>query len=111
MRGGANLAGHYAIVEWGCVTECGDGVVGDLATGQVFHLPVGGDAYPRIAIDSRPTSRAIVATWAIHRETDVEVMDCRRQVFVWNGKAAVPLSAPKIIATVRLDDDKDCDQR
>jgi hypothetical protein len=35
---GANFAGHFALVSWGCGNECGQGLVIDLRTGKVYGL-------------------------------------------------------------------------
>lgn len=39
MQNGANFAGHYAIVTWGCGTACQDWAIVDVKTGQVHSEP------------------------------------------------------------------------
>lgn len=36
---GANLAGHFTVVEWGCGTSCQQFAIVDLRTGRIFHNP------------------------------------------------------------------------
>jgi hypothetical protein len=36
---GANFAGHYRVVTWGCGTDCGTGAIIDAFTGHVVFLP------------------------------------------------------------------------
>jgi len=38
-----NFAGHYSVATWGCGTQCIEGGIVDLATGQLITLP-----YPRM---------------------------------------------------------------
>jgi hypothetical protein len=40
-RKGANFAGHYAIVEWGCGTACAQIAVVDVNSGDVYEGPFG----------------------------------------------------------------------
>lgn len=39
-RAGANFAGHYAVVVWGCGTGCAQMGVVDVRTGRVYFPPV-----------------------------------------------------------------------
>jgi hypothetical protein len=104
MREGVNFAGHYAIVSWGCGTECIAYVIGDVATGRVFEFPLGGE-YRELSLDTRPTSRLIVAEWIPDSDGQsgdgAAVVNWCRQDFVWNGSSAVPLSKPAVEATIR----------
>lgn len=113
MSSGANFAGHYAIVGWGCGTECISYVVGDVATGKVYNFPLGGEDYRQLSLNFRPASRLIVAEWlsdADGSSSDHPVENCFRQNFVWSGSAAVPLSKPDRIATTRSGSLEQCDR-
>src|SRR3990167_9029671 len=35
---GANFAGHYSIVEWGCGTSCQDHAIVDVQSGKIIHF-------------------------------------------------------------------------
>jgi hypothetical protein len=113
IRQGVNFAGHYAIIGWGCGTDCSDYVIGDVVTGRVFRFPLGGDYNLQLDLDTKPTSRLIVARWFsyTHKFTkdNLSIMNCFRQYLIWNGSSAVPLSTPAIIATIAEPDL--CDDR
>ena len=111
MRDGTNFAGHYAIVSWGCGTECVDYVIGDVATGRVFGFPLGGENNLELGLDTRPTSLLIVARWISPAESNPNLMNCIRQNFTWNGLSAVPLSKPAIVATVKSSELERCSKR
>jgi hypothetical protein len=55
VHSGANFAGHYCIVEWGCGTMCQSWVIVDLITGKIF------DGIPASrGLDYRPNSRLLI---------------------------------------------------
>lgn len=61
---GANFAGHYAVVWWGCGTECQEALVIDLRTGKVYGLTeplTKGPLQLSRGLEFRATSRLIVA--------------------------------------------------
>ncbi len=61
---GANFAGHYALVWWGCGNECQEALVIDLRTGKVYGLTeplTKGPLQSSRGLDFRPTSTLIVA--------------------------------------------------
>jgi hypothetical protein len=70
-----NFAGHYRVATWGCGTDCLEGGIVDLSTGQLLPLPhsrnywpgkwglcafVTGGEFDR-AVQTRPTSRLLIA--------------------------------------------------
>jgi hypothetical protein len=111
MREGANFAGHYAIVRWGCGTECVAYIIGDIATGRVFDFPLVGENR-ELSLDTRRTSRLIVARWISSTDTDSEgnppLMNCFRRNFIWTGSSVVPLSKPVVVATVKSTELEKC---
>lgn len=113
MAHGANFAGHYALVGWGCGAECVSYVVGDVASGRVFKFPLGGEETLELRLETRPASRAIIARWVAYTDKqsrdDLPIMHCLRQDFVWNGASAVPLSKPVLVASVKSTDLDQCD--
>lgn len=61
---GANFAGHYALVWWGCGNECQQALVVDLRTGIVHGLAEPSAKVPLQSsrgLEFRPTSTLIVA--------------------------------------------------
>ena len=104
LRGGANLAGHYALIGWGCGTECVNYVVGDVRTGRMFDVHIGGDDFLELKLDVRLTSRFVVANWVAETESAIKggdpVRRCLRQDFLWTGSLLMPLAVPKLIGTV-----------
>lgn len=115
IKAGPNFAGRYAIISWGCGTECVDYVVADVATGEVFDFPLGGENYGELQLDTKIYSRLVVANWTVltdRRAPDNGLLvQCLRQSFVWNGNAAIALRKPVIIATVKWGDEDSCNGR
>lgn len=112
MHQGANLAGHYALVGWGCGTECLIFVVGDVASGEVFKFPFGGDDNQEPRLDSKAGSRAIIARCIRYTDKSskdaVMIVNCLRQDFVWNGSSAVALLKPVVVGSVKETDTDVC---
>jgi len=63
MRTGPNFAGHYALVEIGCGTGCRFVVMGDVATGQVFPFPYGGEEYNMLDLKYQVKQSWLSARW------------------------------------------------
>jgi hypothetical protein len=76
--GGVNYAGHYAIVRFGCGTDCSSGFLVDEMTGQIFDFPLGGESFYDLALEYRPDSNLLVAQWQDNQVTPV----CVHQEFV-----------------------------
>lgn len=79
MKTGPNFAGHYAIVEIGCGTSCRFAFVGDVATGQVFGFPYGGEDYYLLQLQYGVKSNYVSARW-------IENGSCYSDYITWNGK-------------------------
>lgn len=80
LRGGANFAGHLAIVQFGCGTGCSVVFAGDVRTGQIHDFPLGGEDAQALSLEYRTTSRLVVAQWE-----DVEKGRCVTAQLVWTG--------------------------
>jgi hypothetical protein len=78
MRDGPNFAGKLALIEIGCGTSCRIVYAGDLSTGRVYDIPLGGEDNPSLTLHHNLGSRAIVAYWG-------NADSCTREVFVWQG--------------------------
>ena len=80
IRGGANFAGHLAIVQFGCGTGCSVVYAGDVRTGEIHEFPLGGEDAQALSLEYRSTSRLVVAQWE-----DVEKGRCFTAQFLWTG--------------------------
>lgn len=49
---GANFAGHYAVVEWGCGSNCQEHAVVDVATGKTIAFGIASEAGLKFTADS-----------------------------------------------------------
>ncbi|WP_433988834.1 hypothetical protein SuNHUV7_26100 (plasmid) [Pseudoseohaeicola sp. NH-UV-7] len=64
VNGGANFAGHIAVVEVGCGTSCRFAFVVDLRTGEVASFPYGGEEQYEMALLYTVDSRLLKVVWA-----------------------------------------------
>lgn len=80
IRGGANFAGHLALIQFGCGTGCSVVLLGDVRTGQVYDFPLGGEDTQALGLEYRTGSRLVVARWE-----DVEKDRCITAQLVWTG--------------------------
>src|SRR5438105_4871596 len=53
IAGQVNFAGQYAIVIFGCGTDCIGGFLVDVRTGSISDLPLGGEDNYRLTLDFR----------------------------------------------------------
>lgn len=60
---GVNFAGHYAIIAFGCGTDCSYGFFVDVKSGRIFDLPLGGEKNYGLSMDYRPNSKLMRARW------------------------------------------------
>ena len=79
MKTGPNFAGHFAIVEIGCGTSCRFAFVGDVATGQVFSFPYGGENYYFLQLQYNVKSNYVSTRW-------IENDTCFADYIDWDGK-------------------------
>lgn len=94
LREGVNVAGHYAIIAFGCGTDCSSGFVVDLKSGRIIDLPLGGEKNYGLSWDYRPNSSLMKARW-IDAMGDMDRGDdnwsdhpmCVQQEFLLNGIA------------------------
>ena len=80
IKAGPNFAGHYAFVEIGCGTSCRFAFVADVATGQVFSFPFGGENYYMLQLQYSVRSPVVLGRC-------VEVDACWQDRIEWDGKA------------------------
>ena len=78
MSTGPDFAGHYAIVQIGCGTGCSSVYVGDVATGEIFGFPYGGEDYNGMQLNYSAKSDGITIYWTMNGR-------CFRDSMRWNG--------------------------
>jgi hypothetical protein len=94
---GANFAGRYAVVEWGCGTSCGVYVIVDERPGKVFEPPKIskgidlGVAGPEFRPDS---TLMIVASCPPPEVYGLE--NCERKFYTWDGSRLVLLKTEPV---------------
>lgn len=84
IKMGPNFAGHYAIVQMGCGTDCVFTLLADVATGKVYNFPLGGDAYMSLDLKYRLQSSLIIARWVQNRR-------CFQEYLIWKGESFTSL--------------------
>lgn len=95
---GINFAGRYAVIQFGCGTECSFVLVADVSTGQVYDFPHGGEHDPMLSLDYRPSSNLISATWV----PDIQKMDhCLREMYVFDQGRFTSLGEPAEVTCSR----------
>ncbi len=64
MAEGPAFAGEYAVIQIDCGTRCSNAYVGNVRTGEVFKLPVGGRTNLDLALKYELSSRLMTAQWS-----------------------------------------------
>lgn len=83
MKDGADFAGQYSVVQYGCGAGCSFAVIADNRTGQLFDFPRGGEDNMYMTLQYARDSRLIAAQWASYDDKA-----CHLDFFEWkNGKA------------------------
>jgi hypothetical protein len=88
LKEGANFAGHYTVIRWGCGTECAVGLIVDTETGEygASFQSCGSEGY-------RPDSSLFI----INTEQNDPFLPeaCKPQYFLWDGHALNRISKPR----------------
>ena len=85
VRSGQRFAGHYAILNWGCGTECTRIGIVDLRTGKAYVSPFG---IGIINLQVRPNSKLMIANspeWIQATYGDAPPDYISTQYYVWDG--------------------------
>ena len=85
VRSGQRFAGHYAILNWGCGSECSRIGIVDLRTGKTYVSPFGIGV---INLQARPNSRLMIANspkWIQATYGDAPPDYISSQYYVWDG--------------------------
>ncbi|SRR5258708_4007544 len=99
MRG-ANFAGHYTVVDWGCGTSCGLYVIVDDRTGKVYEPPEisKGVDLGVTGPEFRPNSTLMVLASCPPPEV-YGLKNCERKFYNWDGSRLVLLNTEHVTAT------------
>jgi hypothetical protein len=87
IKQGANFAGHYAVVTFGCGTGCRASFLVDVKSGNIFDFPLGGEEYYMLSMDYRPDSKLIKASWTDWTDGDFNHPICVHEELVLEGTA------------------------
>lgn len=79
MAEGPAFAGEYAVIQIDCGARCSNAYVGNVRTGEVFKLPVGGRNNLDLALKYELSSRLMTAQWS-----DAGSGECAIQFFSFN---------------------------
>ncbi len=104
---GANFAGHYIVIEWGCGVPCVMMVMVDARTGRVHHMPMasGTKGSQKISIpffglrtaevNFLPTSRLLTLDACPEQSEKLDAA-CYRHYFLWEREKWRLLSRERI---------------
>jgi hypothetical protein len=100
VLGGANFAGHYTVLEWGCGTSCGVYVIVDERTGKIFESPEisKGVALGVAGPEFRPNSTLMVVASCPEPEV-YGLKNCNRRFYRWDGSRLILLKTEPVTAS------------
>lgn len=78
MKTGPNFAGHYAIVVIGCGTACRFAFMGDVANGQLYPFPYGGEENYDMDLRFNVKQNNVAVRW-------ISEDNCLQDYLTWNG--------------------------
>jgi hypothetical protein len=84
---GPNFAGRYRILKIGCGTGCTNNFIIDVATGEVFTVPVGGEEQQQVILKYDIGSRLLFAFYKVYNGKDSDKFECIEKRFAWDEKA------------------------
>ena len=83
-REAPNFSSNGVIVLWGCGTQCATGAWIDRTAGKIGELPVAGEDYLELDLESRAGSNLVLSTWLDPKPSKPF---CLFGAHVWSGKA------------------------
>jgi len=86
MSTGPDFAGHYAIIQIGCGTGCSFVLVGDVATGQVYDFPYGGEEYQQMQIIRSAKNYNLTVVWIANERCHRDWLTWQRASFTSIGR-------------------------
>ncbi len=94
---GPKFAGSFALVQFGCGTDCTMGYVVDLRSGHVIDLPAGGEEDPDMQISVRSNSRLMVVMTQAGG-MDQTTSQCIRRLFRFDDERFLPLPGEEVVS-------------
>ncbi|NTI78576.1 hypothetical protein [Rhizobium rhizogenes] len=86
MASGPSFAGEFAVIQISCGTSCSNAFVGNVRTGEVFKLPIGGKDNLNLTLKYELSSRLMTAQWS-----EAETGKCFVQFFSFDDGEWVEL--------------------
>jgi hypothetical protein len=93
LADGADFAGHYTIIQFGCGAGCVMGFIVDDRTGRVYDAPRGGEANMYLTLQYQKDSRLMAAQWADDKNS------CNLEFLEWDEGKSKVLSSRKVGTT------------
>ncbi len=84
---GPNFAGRYRILQIGCGAGCTNNYMIDVATGEVFAVPVGGEEQQQVVLKYDIGSSLLFAFYKVYKGNDPDKFECIEKRFAWVEKA------------------------
>lgn len=72
-----NFAGHYILIQWGCGTECQNGVIVDALTGKIFAIPDSA-----LSVANQLDSNLLIVNSDLEADPALQLT---KQFYVWEG--------------------------
>ena len=94
IKTGPNFAGHYALVSIGCGTSCRFAFVADVATGQVYDFPYGGEENYDMVLLYSAKNESVSVRW-------ISGDNCMRDYLTWTG-STFKIQGPQRIGNRQL---------
>lgn len=86
MSNGPTFSGEYAVIQIDCGAGCSNAFVGNVRTGEVFKLPIGGDDHPNLSLKYELSSRMMIV-----QSSEVETAKCYVRFFSFDDGEWVEL--------------------
>ncbi len=96
MSNGPTFSGEFAVIQIDCGAGCSNAFVGNVRTGEVFKLPIGGDENPNLTLKYELSSRMMIA-----QSSEVETGRCNVRFFSFDDGEWVELLKQDIGPTSR----------
>ena len=78
---GADFAGRYKVIQFGCGTGCSFVLLADVSTGRVYGFPHGGENDQMLRLEYRITSNLIRASWVPNIQ---DMNTCAQEDLLWD---------------------------
>jgi hypothetical protein len=85
-QSGIGFAGHYALSQIGCGSQCSFVNIIDLSNGQIFDFPLGGEENLELELSYRPDSSLLLARYLTYAPDGGEP-SCHYKSYAWTGRS------------------------